>query len=347
MSENHAIRILVGLLFFSSLLVAAPLLAASPNFVELKNGDHISGDVDSLERGLLQFSTDHMGTISIEWEQVARLESDLVLEVEASSGQRSFGKISTRTEDGMLLIGEDETLTEYSIVDTIRMSPLEESGKLIDKMDAYVDLGFSDTKATSVRQLSFDAGISYRSRENLWELDFTTMQSDSETDDSNSTTLKGSRQHPFGNRWYWSGLMQLDRNDELGLDLRTLAGGTLGRYLKQTNQQQFALGAGLGVAREELADGGRTDSVELLLAMDWEVFRFSDPELDISTQIAVIPSLTVSGRVRGQAQIRLRYEIFADLFAELTLSESFDSKPQSLDAEKNDYTITTSLGYSF
>jgi len=141
--------------------------------------------------------------------------------------------------------------------------------------------------------------------------------------------------------------LQLDQNDELGLDLRAMAGGTLGRYLVHTNSQQFGLAAGLGLAREELSDGQETDSVELILGLDYHAFRFDDPELDLSADLTIFPSLTVSGRVRGQASVRLRYELINDLFAELTLTESFDSEPLSVGAEKIDYNITTSIGYTF
>ncbi len=55
----------------------------------------------------------------------------------------------------------------------------------------------------------------------------------------------------------------------------------------------------------------------------------------------------MSGRVRGQASVRVGYELINDLFTELTLTGSLDSKPQSAGAEKNDYNITTSIGYTF
>ena len=44
---------------------------------------------------------------------------------------------------------------------------------------------------------------------------------------------------------------------------------------------------------------------------------------------------------------RLRYELIDDFFAKLSWSESYDNKPQSVDAAKRDYAITTSIGYTF
>jgi len=61
----------------------------------------------------------------------------------------------------------------------------------------------------------------------------------------------------------------------------------------------------------------------------------------------VFPSLTISGRVRTSTTLKLRYEILTDLYAQLSVSHSYDSKPQSEGAEKTDYTLTSSLGYKF
>lgn len=341
-------KILTRLLPGAILLLTAPLYAAKTDVIEMHNGDHITGEIKSLDRGLLQFKTDHMGTVYIEWQNVARVRSDQVLEVESTSGQRLFGQIVSVANPGVLRVtGTAESPGEFSIADTVRIAPFEETGRVREGVEGYVDFGFSDTKATNVTELTFDAGVSYRSRLKSWDLDFTTAQSDSETKQSGSTSLTGERRRFIGNRWYWSGLLQLEQNDALGLDLRATFGGTLGRSFLQTNSQQFGLAAGLGVARENLDDGGNTDSVELILGLEYEAFRFDDPQLDLSTELVVFPSLSVSGRIRGHASVRLRYELINDLFAELTLVDAFDSKPQSAGAEKNDYTITTSIGYTF
>ena len=61
----------------------------------------------------------------------------------------------------------------------------------------------------------------------------------------------------------------------------------------------------------------------------------------------MFPSLTISGRVRGKAEVSLRYEMIKDLFLELSLTDEYDSKAQSDDGQTKDYSIVTSLGYSF
>ena len=58
------------------------------------------------------------------------------------------------------------------------------------------------------------------------------------------------------------------------------------------------------------------------------------------------PSLTESGRVRGNLDFALRHELIEDLFIEISIYDSWDRKPPE-DGEKNDYGIVTGLGYTF
>ena len=48
-----------------------PALAAKTDVLVLRNGDRLTGEVDVLERGKLQFKMDDMGTLQIEWDKVA------------------------------------------------------------------------------------------------------------------------------------------------------------------------------------------------------------------------------------------------------------------------------------
>src|SRR5512138_3921736 len=74
-------------------LAVTPALAAPKTYVVvLVNGDRITGEVKGLEHNQLRFSTDHMGTLSIEWDKIARVQSDQYLQLERSDGVRFYGQ---------------------------------------------------------------------------------------------------------------------------------------------------------------------------------------------------------------------------------------------------------------
>jgi hypothetical protein len=87
--SRHDAKQAVFLCFFA-LLAAAPALAAKTDIVTLVNGDRLTGEVVRLQRGLLEFKTDTMGTVQIEWGQIATLQSTLLFEVERASGGAAF-----------------------------------------------------------------------------------------------------------------------------------------------------------------------------------------------------------------------------------------------------------------
>ena len=48
---------------------------AKTDIVVMSNGDRITGEVKSLSRGLLQYSTNAMGTLQIQWDSIASVTS--------------------------------------------------------------------------------------------------------------------------------------------------------------------------------------------------------------------------------------------------------------------------------
>ncbi len=67
--------------------------------ITLRNGDHVTGEILSLQFGQLQLKTDDMGTLEIEWDAIATIESRYFFDVEQIGGQRSYGVLGS-TPDG-------------------------------------------------------------------------------------------------------------------------------------------------------------------------------------------------------------------------------------------------------
>ena len=82
-------------------VIAAP----KTDVVVFINGERLTGEVKGLERGILSYSTDFMGTIDIEWDKVAQLRSDQLFEIEMLDGTRAVARPAEFGETGTLLIG--------------------------------------------------------------------------------------------------------------------------------------------------------------------------------------------------------------------------------------------------
>jgi hypothetical protein len=124
----------------------------------------------------------------------------------------------------------------------------------------------------------------------------------------------------------------------------------MSRVLHQTNQMELSTGAGLVVTEEKFSsETGATSetSIEGLLAADWSAFRFDSPKLDFRSGLALFPSLSQGGRVRGQLEFRFKYEIFKDFLAGILFTDTFDTQPPDENASKNDYVTTLTIGWSY
>lgn len=331
------------------LLTISPAVYAAPktDVITFKNGDRLTGEVKSLERGRLRFNTDATGTISIEWDDIAFLESDQNIQVETEEGVRYLGHISRAGNESQTVVETRSGPVELDSIGVVLMSPIEEKG--VSRLDGDVTAGYNFAKSNEVQQLHFGLDMAYRTETRIFGLDADATTSDSaDSESSQRQSLDLNYTRLLQNRWLLGGAILLDRNDELGIDLRTSIAFGGGRILQQSNSINLAIQGGLQLSRENTSGGGSSeDTVEAFGSLKWDWFRYDSPELDLSTELKLIPNLTESGRVRGEFDISLKWEMIEDLFWQLSFYDSYDSDPVVLGAEKNDYGVNTSLGYDF
>ena len=333
-------------LVFLSLFFAS-ISYAQTDVVIFNNGDRLTGAVKSLERGRLRFKTDATGTISIEWDDVAYLSSNQNIQVETDNGKRFFGHLVRSENEFSLIVETGAGPIELDNAEVVLMTPIEQAG--VSQLDGDVTAGYNFAKADETTLVNLGLDMRFRTETRIVRLDLdstVTDSADNESSQRESLDLQYTRL--LADRWLLGGVVTLNRNDELGIDLRTSVGGGGGRILSQTNHSSLVLEGGLLATRENLSGSvSDQDTLEAFATVSWDWFRFDSPELDLSTSLQVIPNLTNTGRVRGELDIKLKWEMVEDLFWQLELRDSYDSRPVVVGAEKNDYGVITSLGWEF
>src|SRR5262245_52587817 len=108
---------------FAQLHTAPAAARDKTDVVVMRNGDRLTGEVKSLEYGILELSTDHMGTVKIEWPEIASIESKIAFDVEQIGGARSHGTLTTT--DGKLQIAGDGKPEAVSFASVTRLSELQ------------------------------------------------------------------------------------------------------------------------------------------------------------------------------------------------------------------------------
>lgn len=333
------------------LFCCSPAAFAAPktDVVVMINGDRITGEVKSLEYNRLKLSTSHMGTIYIEWDKVASVKSDQYLLLERTDGTRYYGQLVEGDDDSTLQVARsvDEPAVAVDMAVVVRAQPIE-GGDFIDRLDGYVSAGLDIAKASDRRSIDLAGGLSSRTRVRAWALDGSVnLTDDSAGETSERYQLQGSYRQFVRARDFYLGFTGFERNTELDLNLRTMVGGGYGRYFVQNNHSEWLGGLGMAYSHENYTGGETFDSVEGVLTTSFKIFRYDFPETDIGGSLTLLPSLTKSGRYRAEADLRAKYEFVDDLYFELKVYGSYDSKPPLADSQQSDYGLTTSLGYSF
>jgi len=349
---TRAVRLPCLALAAFPLIFSLSALAEKTDVIYLENGDRVTCEIKNLERGRLKVSTDSMSTVYIEWKDIVRVTSKELYIVEMQDGTRLEGRLGEPEAEHTLLVHSGESDTgESRLIDmstVVWLDPLKLDASRIKRWDGSVSAGFDATKANSDKSLS--ASFDARRRAEDFQLNFNGSvysRSQDDAEDSLRANLGGAYKGLLENRWYWAGLGSFERNDELGIDLRTLGGLGYGRFLVQTGRSLWAATGGLAVVNEQRAgDESAETNVEAFLNTEYEFFTYDTPKTTLTTSLTVFPSLTDGGRVRANLEFSLNRELISDLFVGLSFYDSYDSRPPE-EGTENDYGLVTSLGYTF
>ena len=334
------------LLFLITLFFCQPVFADKTDIVYLKNGDRITGEVKSLYRGKLEFSTDGMGTLYIEWENIEQIISKTGQAIEITDGQRYYGTLAKPESDSMLALDTASGMVGVDTDDVISMYPVE--ANFWDRLDLNIKFGVSWDKGSNVGRYNLGVDAEYRRAKSLTRANFNTEITTQDQADSTQRSNLGIMHNIFElNKKYHSYFASLERNSQLGLDLRALLGAGYGWAPIRSQKNWFMLAAGLDVNREIPTDGEQQTNLEAVFAMNYEYFKYSSPERSFNTDLRVFPSITDWGRWRASFDTNFKWELVSDLFWVLDFYASFDSAPISPEAATSDYGVTSSLGYNF
>jgi putative salt-induced outer membrane protein YdiY len=348
------IGILRGLSLFVlvSCFIASPLLAADKtDQIWLKNGDHLTGEIKKLQRGIFYFKPKYaLNSIEIDWTMVDRIESVERFNVIFTSGETHSGVIRKVPDSAGTLdftINDDGQTVSSDRLDVVSIQPQKSS--FVAQLNGSIDYGFSYVSGNNQIQSSLGANVAYRGEKNQMSSSLSSSFSgQSDTEDTTRESFAAEYSRIISPKYFLTGLNSLLSSSQQELDLRVTFGGAFGRTLVRTDKSAFTAAVGLVSSRERYtsdttANNPETTS-EMLGTLDFSRFRFDS--YSVTSSLRMYPSLSTWGRVRIGSETNVSWEFIKDLYWNLRVYENFDSKPP-INAPKNDFGITTGLGWKF
>jgi hypothetical protein len=326
-------------------LLPAVSLAERTDVVVLKNGDHITGEVKKLVRGRLEFKTDKAGTIQIEWDSVAQLTSENFFEVLNEQGLRFYGALIPPDVQETLTVEFLDASTNLPLANIARIERLRNS--FWSRIKGSLDLGLSFTKADTKTEWNTKITANYRTRNRrLVATIDSQFRTQDNVEDFDRQDYSFDFQRLYVGRWLWTGFALGQRNTELALDFRLFVGAGAGFHVVRTVEQDLVIIAGLGLSEESFSDE-RVDSTsaEALVVAKYDLYALGGKDFTTTASLGVYPSLSVSKRVRLEADLDFRKELFSDFYISIRFFDSFDSSVE--ESSRNDFGITTSIGLTW
>jgi putative salt-induced outer membrane protein YdiY len=317
------------------------------DMIYLKNGDRVTGTIKELDRGKLRMKTTTMDTVYVNWVDVESIESSTYLRIAKTDGSFRYGRIHKSDISNGLKIEENGSIAEVPALEVASMKPIRFDESWWQRFEGDITAGFDYRKASEIMLVNLTSSLRLREEKYEFELGFNWNETwESENDNSSRADLSGDVMRFLGDRWFWKGSLAFQRNQELGIDMRTILSGSGGKYFIQTSTMRFEVNAGLAVSTEDRTDNTTIESVEGLIQSSFDIFKLNIPITRLSANVYIYPGITESGRIRINSDITLRNELVRDFFWELAFYSNYDNQPAE-GAEKDDYGIITSIGASF
>jgi len=341
-AKNHSFKKILFLL----LLVPTIGYSQKTDIITLLNGDHITGELKGMRTGLLELSTDNMGTIFIEWDKIKEIQTDKYFQITLDDGRIYFGSIHISDKKGMVIVKGVTIDKELFLKHIVEITRIKET--FWEILGGYIQLGISYNKGSDVAELNFSTDLTYNIRKRQFELIFNSIiSSTSDSITSKNQNASFSFLRYLERKWFWSAPISVNQNTTLGLDLRANIGAAMGKDFIHTNDMLLSSQVGLVGNREWYINQTEPqNNLTLLLTNRFQYFIYEDPGIILDSYLIVYPYLTDLGRIRINYNFSMDWEIINDFYWNLSLNFSSDNQPQSQDENKVDYNINTGLKYS-
>jgi Holliday junction resolvase len=339
----------------SVILLVAPLSGREKSdVIVMKNGDHLTCEIKGLNSGVLYVSLDYiLGTSSVQWSKVDHLESSQLFIVKTESGLVYTGALSAAELQGdrpmkIEVIVSPETKVAIDRTQIVKMDQTSE--KFWQRFNGDINLGVIYSKANQSTQFSLNSAVQYpRERWSAQVSYSSTLASSTGVNASARNQINYSGQRLLRwNNWFYEGLGIFLQSSEQDINLQTMLGGGVGRYLKNTNNAQISLLGGLGwqntAYRATTESTGTQSLATAVVAGEMRFFRFNKTSIDLSA--VVLPALSQPGRVHFNTDASYYVKLFSNLTWNVSFYGNWDTRPPA-NFSGSDYGTSSGLGWTF
>jgi hypothetical protein len=333
-------------------LLTRPLFARlSTDVIVMKNGDHLTGEIKGLNAGVLYVSMKYiLGTSSVQWSEVARLESKQLFIVKTTDGLVYTGALNTPEVPADKIVQiqvVDTTGKEVSIARPKIVVMDVTSEKFFQRFNGSINIGSTYSKGNDSRQYTLGSQINYpRER---WGAAATynstvTANTGASASARNQVDLDAFRLLRWNN-WFYEGFGSLLQSSEQSINTQTTVGGGVGRFLKNTNAARISLIGGFAQQNTNYQDNVSAQNLTAgVIVSQVQFFRFNKTNTTVNA--VFLPILNDPGRVKFNINATYMLKFYSNFTWNVSFYGNWDSRPPA-NFSGSDYGSSTGLSWTF
>jgi hypothetical protein len=351
MKAKSGIKVPAVVLACALLLATTVFARESTDAIVMANGDHLTGEIKGLKAGVLYVSMKYiLGTSSLQWSKVARLESKQLFLVRTEDGSVYTGTLNTVDIPGgrPVEIEVAESSGEKVEIERPRVVAMEvTSTKFFQRFNGSINTGVIYSKGNQATQYSLGSQVTYpRER---WAAAASYSSTLSASTGATASARNQLDVDAFRllrwNNWFYEGLGTLLQSSEQGISRQTSAGGGIGRYLKNTNLGRISVLAGfVGQNTEYKQNIGPQNLASGLIVTNLQFFRFNRTNADVTA--ALLPVISQPGRVKFSTNATYYLKLTGNLSWNFSFYGNWDSRPPG-SLSGSDYGSNSGLSWTF
>lgn len=212
------------------------------------------------------------------------------------------------------------------------------------RLTAKIDLGWSLTKANSLRQFNIRSGLGYLAVRWKASASYNSLRAtQDEVEDVKRTDGSFAFNYFLPKDWFLLYNFTYLSNTEQLIKSRTGNQIGLGKYLMHTNKTYFGFQTGINLNSESYFDETLSrNSGEVMIGAELNLYDIGD--LTLLTNLMAYPSLTEKNRFRTDFKLDVKYDFLDDFYVKFGTTMNFDNQPIE-GATKLDYILQTTVGW--
>ena len=279
------------------LIILTVSLSAQTDTLITTNGETITGEIKSMDHGILIIETDYSDSdFNIEWNKIFKVHSKSNFIVSLSDGERLIGTLNGNNDAYIILTDDAMYIKSKDLIVTIES--LDET--FLGRLSASIGIGINFTKANNLRQLNMRSSLGYFAKN--WKADgsFDAVYSEQDSiDQTKRLDGKISYKYFLISDWFISASSDFLQSDEQKLKLRSTPKIGFGNYIIHNNAIYLSIGVGVSGNFEQSTDPtlDAGNSSEIYFSAELNMFDFGD--LSLLTNTIAYKNLNESDRLRN------------------------------------------------